>query len=107
MEDGIYTFAQICVEVDLNKGLPDRIVLKHKDHCWLQTIDYENTTFRCRICRKTGHLQNACPEYKKDNQRRRKSGKKKGWTFPPPDPEEEEEGEEEFPIPNENSQVEP
>lgn len=107
VEDGIYTFARICVEVDVSKGLPNRIILKHKDRSWMQTIDYENTAFRCRICRQTGHLQNACLDLKKDSQRRRKSGKRKGWTFPPPDPEEEEEGEEELPIPNENSQVEP
>lgn len=73
----------------------------------MQTIDYENTTFKCRICRQTRHLQNAWPKYKKDSQRRKKSSKqKKGWKLPPPNLEEEGDYEEEEPIPDENSQGE-
>lgn len=30
-EKGIFTFARICVEIDLSKGLPDRIHLVHKN----------------------------------------------------------------------------
>jgi len=30
---GIFTFVRICVEIDLSKGLPDHILLKHKDIC--------------------------------------------------------------------------
>jgi len=30
LEESVFTFARICVEVDLSKGLPDCILLKHK-----------------------------------------------------------------------------
>lgn len=107
VEDRIFTFACICVEADLSKGLPDYIQLKHKYHSWMQTLDYENTTFSWWICQKTGNLQNSYPEYKKHSQRRKKSGKQqKDWSFPPPDPKEEEDGEEEMPTLNENRQAE-
>lgn len=65
LEERIFTFARICVDVDLNKGLSDHIQLIHKQMNWTQNIDYENTTFRCRIYKQTGHLQNLCPEAKK------------------------------------------
>jgi len=57
----IYTFARICVEVDLSQGLLGHIFLLHNEKQWAQPLDYENTAFRCRICRQTGHLQSACP----------------------------------------------
>lgn len=31
IENGIFTFARICVEMDLSKGLPGYIKMKHKD----------------------------------------------------------------------------
>ena len=58
---GLYTYARICVELDLSKGLPDQINLKINDFVWTQTLDYENTAFRCQHCHQTGHLQNSCP----------------------------------------------
>ena len=61
IDERIYTFARICVEVDLRKGLPDNIRLIYKQQNWLQVLDYENTAFRCRLCRQTGHLQSSCP----------------------------------------------
>lgn len=33
-EKGIYTFARICAEIDMGKGLPDQIVLKIGDFHW-------------------------------------------------------------------------
>jgi len=30
IEKGIFTFPRICVEIDLNKGLLDHIILKHR-----------------------------------------------------------------------------
>jgi len=100
----------MCVEVDLSKALPDQIHLKYKQRCWTQILDYENTPFRCRIFRQTGHLQNTFPEAKKDMHRKKKVGKQpKGWKFPPPDPEdvpvEKEDTEKEHPIPQENNQI--
>jgi len=64
-DKGLFTYARICVEIDLSKGLPDRMHLKHESHIWLQRLDYENTAFRCRYCQLTGHLQDTCPLAKK------------------------------------------
>lgn len=104
LEERIFTFARICVDVDLNKGLSDCIQLIHKQMNWTQNLDYENTTFRCRICKQTGHLQNICPEAKKNNLRRKKNGKQqKGWNFFPSQQEmEEDEAEVDLPFPRNN-----
>ncbi|KAH9296138.1 hypothetical protein KI387_039726, partial [Taxus chinensis] len=72
---GLCSFARICVEIDLSKGLPDRINLKFGNFQHTQVLDYENTAFRCRLCRNAGHLQASCPFNK--NQ---KSGGKNGST---------------------------
>ena len=73
-EQGLFTYARICVEIDLNKGLPDRLQLKHESFNWIQRLDYENTTFRCIFYHLTGHLQDTCPLPKKFTK------KKKGQT---------------------------
>lgn len=39
LEEIIFTFSWICVEVDLSKGLPYQIQLKHKQRCWTQILD--------------------------------------------------------------------
>lgn len=84
---GLYTYARICVELDLSKGLPEQINLKIKDTVWTQFLDYENTAFRCRHCHLTGHLQNSCPSHTT----RSKKGtfaktKPKRWAPCPPPP---------------------
>lgn len=77
---GIFTFARICVEVDLSEGLPDHITLNFNNTQWIQQLDYENTAFRCRTCLQTGHLQNHCPLARKDPRKAKKQPKKpKGW----------------------------
>lgn len=77
---GIFTFARICVEVDLSEGLPDHITLNFNNTQWIQQLDYENTTFRCRTCLQTGHLQNSFPVALKDPRKAKKQPKKpKGW----------------------------
>lgn len=77
---GIFTFARICVEVDLSEGLPDHITLNFNNTQWIQQLDYENTAFRCRTCLQTGHLQNNCPLARKDPRKTKKQPKKpKGW----------------------------
>lgn len=77
----IFIFARICVWVD--KALPDRIHMIHNNLRWTQFLYFENTTFRCRICVQTWHLQHMCPRAKKDPKRKKKQTKKpKGWKFP-------------------------
>lgn len=50
----LFTYSWICIEVNLSRGLPDKIILKHGTQNYTQPLDYENTTFRCRICHQTG-----------------------------------------------------
>lgn len=77
---GIFTYARICVEVDLSQGLPDHITINFNNSLWTQQLDYENTTFRCRSCLQTGHLQYACPLCSKEPKGNKKQQKKpKGW----------------------------
>jgi len=47
---GLFTFTKIYVEINLSKGLPDHIQLKHKNIQCTELLDYENTTFGCRSC---------------------------------------------------------
>lgn len=73
---GIFTFARICVKVDLSRGLPESIILNLYNTQWKQPLDYENIAFRCRGCQQTGHLYNACPNLNKSKQQQRNP---KGW----------------------------
>jgi hypothetical protein len=52
----LFTYAQIYVDIDLSKGLPHIMVLKLGNFKWIQTLDYEITTFRCHTCHDTYHL---------------------------------------------------
>jgi hypothetical protein len=54
---GFVTFACICVEMDLNQGLLDMILIEWGENDpYIQMVDYENTAFKCRSCQQTGHL---------------------------------------------------
>lgn len=55
------TYVRICIEVDLSEGLPEKITLNWNSKSWVQLLDYENTSFRCKTCLKIGHLQGSCP----------------------------------------------
>ena len=44
-----YTCARICVEVDLEVGLPEAINLKVADWSHFQELDYEQLPFKCRF----------------------------------------------------------
>jgi len=74
MDKDISTFARICVEMDLRKGLPDRIHLTHQDIKWRQWLDFENTTFRCHIFHQIGtcrtHGKKQRKGQRKDNKRK-------------------------------------
>lgn len=56
----ILTFVRICVEVDLNKGSSNKILLKWRVNVLTQLLDYEKTTFHYRTCQQLNHLQNVC-----------------------------------------------
>lgn len=106
LEERIYTFARICVEVDLSKCLPNQIQLKHRQRSWTQVLDYENIAFICRTCRQTGHLQSMWTTTKRDTHRKKKMGKQaKGWKFPSPLSDDEEEEEVEYVTPNETNKL--
>jgi len=85
-EKCIYTFARICAEIDMSKGLPDQINLKIGDFHWTQSLDYENTAFRCRNCHHTGHLQSSYPLMPAQKKKANPKPKSKSWKphDPPP-----------------------
>jgi len=65
---GKYTsFARICVEMDLFGALPDEIILEVFYEEWVQTVDYEHISFRCRRCHEHGHLFRDYPLDKAEN----------------------------------------
>ena len=93
------------MEVELNKGLSDHILLTHNKKFSTQFLDFWNTTFRCRISRKMGHPQNSCPDAKKVPQRKKKTRKQlKGWKMSEIFLDEEEDYEEVDPPSNEEDQ---
>ncbi|XP_057831869.1 uncharacterized protein LOC131042571 [Cryptomeria japonica] len=64
MEKKVITYARVCVEIDLNKPLPDSIEIRLGSSSWIQQLDYETLPFRCRFCHEYGHLQRVCPKSK-------------------------------------------
>jgi hypothetical protein len=57
-----YSCARICVEVDLEVGLPEAVKLKVGDWHHFQKLDYEQLPFKCRGCHEYGHFQRNCPK---------------------------------------------
>lgn len=60
LQKGMATYVRICVEVDLSKGFPEKIILQWYSNSWEQYLEYENTAFRCISCLQTRHLQGMC-----------------------------------------------
>jgi len=85
-ENGLYTNGRICAEIDISRGLADHINLKYGDFHWTQTLDYENTAFRCRHCHQTRHLQSSCPHHLDKKKIPKRKPKSKSWNpcAPPP-----------------------
>jgi hypothetical protein len=57
-----YSYAIICVEVDLEKGLPEAVQIKIDDWSFQQPLDYEHIPFKCHICHDHGHFAKNFPK---------------------------------------------
>ena len=55
-----YSCARICVEVDLEEGLPEAIKLTVAGWTYVQELDYEQLPFKCRHCHGHGHFAKHC-----------------------------------------------
>ena len=55
-----YTCARICVELDLEVGIPESIKLIVTDWSHVQELDYEQLSFKCRQCHGYGHFSRSC-----------------------------------------------
>jgi hypothetical protein len=58
---GHYTYARICVEVDLEAGLPKAVKLTVGTWNHYQKLDYEHLSFKCSNFHEHGHFQRNCP----------------------------------------------
>jgi hypothetical protein len=54
--------APICVEVDMEAGLPEEIKLTVGEWQYYQKLDYEQLSFKCRSCHEYRHFQKQCPK---------------------------------------------
>ena len=54
--DILQSCAHLCVEVDLEKGIPEAIELTLDGWSYIQTIDYEKLPFKCKACHEYGHF---------------------------------------------------
>ena len=59
-----YSCARICVEVDLEVGLPEAIQLKVADWSHIQKLDYKQLPFKCRYFDGYGHFVRHCKKKK-------------------------------------------
>lgn len=48
--------------IGLSKKILNRKVLNHEKFKWIQSLEYENTTFSCCIYHHTGQKQQSCPQ---------------------------------------------
>ena len=63
------TCAQILIEMDVSKGLLEKICLASLRGSWTQMLDYEGIPFRCRTCHKTSHIAARCAAVKTKSRR--------------------------------------
>jgi hypothetical protein len=71
-----YSFTWICVEVDLEVGLPEEIKLTTADWTHIQELDYEQLPFKCRHCHGYGHFAR---HYKKNHAEESENVKENQW----------------------------
>jgi hypothetical protein len=65
--DRLQSFAHLCVEVDLEKGLPEAIQLTLDGWSYIQTVDYEQLPFKCKSYHEYGHFAKKCPKASSKN----------------------------------------
>ena len=68
---------RICVEVDLDKGLPESINLSIDGWYHLQTVDYEKIPFKWKYCHEYGHFAKTC--LKKPEKVMQEGVQEEGW----------------------------
>ena len=73
-----YSCARICVEVDLEEGLPEAIKLTVAGWTHVQELDYEQLPFKCRHCHGHGHFAKHCKK-KAEEQADKQNGEQ--WTL--------------------------
>jgi hypothetical protein len=54
---------RVLVEIDIHAGLLEMIELEWRGMIRSQTLDYLGVSFRCTVCRQTGHLRRDCPSF--------------------------------------------
>jgi hypothetical protein len=59
-KSNMYSCARIYVEVDLEKGLPEAIKLRLDDWTYIQKLDYEQLSFKCKSCHEYDHFSRNC-----------------------------------------------
>lgn len=61
--------------MDLSRALPDEVILEVYDEEWVQAVDYEHISLRCRKCHEHGHLFRDCPINKREDNLKIDTGK--------------------------------
>lgn len=59
-----FSCARICVEVDLEKCFPSKILLSHGSWNHVQQLDYNQLPFKCRVFHEYGHFERDCKQVK-------------------------------------------
>eukprot|EP00253_Pinus_taeda_P028094 PITA_28094 len=73
-----YSCARICVEVDLEEGLPEAIKLTVAGWSYVQELDYEQLPFKCKHCHSHGHFAKNCKK-RAEEQAEKQNGEQ--WTL--------------------------
>jgi hypothetical protein len=62
--DGLQACTRLCVEVYLEKGLPESIQLTLDNWSYIQQVDYKQLPFKCKACHEYGHFTKNFPQNK-------------------------------------------